>query len=88
MCVEHSIQDFLFVSRSSIDLMGLLVASQDLFVIQTEFSLYVMLKFWVFLKLHPAWDGSAQEGITSAHSFFQTRAGTPPNWHFLLQSLI
>jgi len=58
----------------SIDLMGLLVASQDLFVIQTEFSLYVMLKFWVFLKLHPAWDGSAQEGITSAHSFFQTRA--------------
>lgn len=57
----------------SIDLMNLLVSSQDLCVIQTEFSLYVLLKLWLFLKLHPAWDGTAQEGITSAHQYFQNR---------------
>ena len=60
----------------SIDLMASLVSSQDLCVIQTEFSLYVLLKLWLFLKLHPAWDGTAQEGITSAHQFFQNRSGT------------
>ena len=59
----------------SIDLMNLLVSSQDLCVIQTEFSLYVLLKLWLFLKLHPAWDGTAQEGITSAHQYFQNRNG-------------
>lgn len=52
-----------------------LVSSQDLCVIQTEFSLYVLLKLWLFLKLHPAIDGSAQEVINAAHQFFQARAG-------------
>jgi len=52
-----------------------LVSSQDLCVIQTEFSLYVLLKLWLFLKLHPVIDGSAQEVINAAHQFFQARAG-------------
>lgn len=59
----------------SVELMSELVASQDLCVIQTEFSLYVLLKLWLFLKLHPVWDGSPQEGITAAHQFFQGLAG-------------
>lgn len=59
----------------SVDLMESLVSSQDLCVIQTEFSLYVLLKLWLFLKLHPAIDGSAQEVINAAHQFFQARAG-------------
>lgn len=54
--------------------MRLVVASQDLCVIQTEFSLYVLMKLWLFLNLHPAWDGSAQEGISAAHHYFQQRS--------------
>lgn len=27
---------------------------KDLFVMQTEFSVYVLLRFWLFLKIHPA----------------------------------
>ncbi len=57
--------------------MELLVTSQDLCVIQTEFSLYVLLKFWLFLQLHPLWEGSAQEGIARAHLFFHAEAGRP-----------
>lgn len=30
-----------------------LVNSPDLFVVQTEFSLYLLLRYWVFLKVHP-----------------------------------
>jgi len=60
-----------------------LVSSQDLCVIQTEFSLYVLLKLWLYLKLHPACDGPAQEGINAAHQFFQTQAATS-NTEFLL----
>ena len=63
--------------NDSVDLMELLVTSQDLCVIQTEFSLYVLLKFWLFLLLHPSWEGSAQEGISRAHQYFHAEAGRP-----------
>ena len=55
--------------------MELLVNSKDLCVIQTEFSLYVLLKFWLFLQLNSAWDGSSQDGISMAHQFFRAQAG-------------
>lgn len=55
--------------------MELLVTSKNLCVIQTEFSLYVLLKFWLFLKLHPEWEGTAQDGITCANKYFQAEAG-------------
>lgn len=29
------------------------MSSADLFVIQTEFSLYLLLRHWVYVKLHP-----------------------------------
>ena len=54
--------------------MGSLVSSQDLCVIQTEFSLYVLLKLWLYLKLHPAWEGSATDGIAAAQQYFRTLA--------------
>lgn len=69
---------FLGFSKSflySVDLMELLVKSQDLCVIQTEFSLYVLLKFWLYLKLHPSWEGPTQEGVSCAHEFFRAEAG-------------
>lgn len=37
----------------SIELMEKLTESSNLFVMQTEFSLYTLLRFWLFLKLHP-----------------------------------
>ncbi|ALC40652.1 gcl [Drosophila busckii] len=40
----------------SIDLMNLLTASHDLYVLQTEFSLYTLLRTWMFLQLHPHYD--------------------------------
>jgi len=54
-------------------LMGDLVASPHLFVMQTEFSVYVLLRLWVFLQLHPAWDGEPQEAVLQSHNYFQGR---------------
>ncbi|XP_065075702.1 protein germ cell-less [Ochlerotatus camptorhynchus] len=36
----------------SVELMELLVASPDLYVMQTELSLYTLLRYWMYLKLH------------------------------------
>jgi len=52
-------------------LMSDLVTSPDLFVMQTEFSVYVLLRLWVFLQLHPAWDGEPQEAVLQSHKYFQ-----------------
>ncbi|KAH8401935.1 hypothetical protein KR009_008727 [Drosophila setifemur] len=40
----------------SIELMSALTASHDLYVMQTEFSLYTLLRTWMFLRLHPEYD--------------------------------
>uniref|UniRef100_A0A1A9WV05 BTB domain-containing protein n=1 Tax=Glossina brevipalpis TaxID=37001 RepID=A0A1A9WV05_9MUSC len=40
----------------SIDLMTALISSPDLYVMQTEFSLYAMLRSWIYLRLHPSYD--------------------------------
>lgn len=42
-----------WLRQISVDLMERLVSSADLFVVQTEFSLYLLLRQWVFVKLHP-----------------------------------
>uniref|UniRef100_A0A1B6FLS2 BTB domain-containing protein n=1 Tax=Cuerna arida TaxID=1464854 RepID=A0A1B6FLS2_9HEMI len=64
-----------------IDLMAILVQDKDLMVIQTEFCLYLLLRFWVFLKLHPTWiwDGNADK--TQVSEFFHNR---PDSSSFLL----
>ncbi|XP_046392711.1 protein germ cell-less isoform X2 [Ischnura elegans] len=56
-------------------LMSLLVGSPDLFVMQTEFSVYIMLKFWLFLQLHPTWEGNFSDGLPEAQKYFQSRKG-------------
>ena len=50
-----------------------LVGSPTLLVHQTECSLYVLLKTWLFLRLSPEWRGSGQAAVTEAHRFFQQR---------------
>ncbi|XP_055624564.1 protein germ cell-less [Toxorhynchites rutilus septentrionalis] len=49
----------------SIELMELLVASPDLYVIQTEVSLYTMLRSWVYLKLNPAGEEGCEKLASS-----------------------
>ena len=35
--------------------------------------MYVLLRLWVFLQLHPAWDGEPQEAVLQSHNYFQGR---------------
>uniref|UniRef100_A0A0P6FPD4 Germ cell-less protein 1 n=1 Tax=Daphnia magna TaxID=35525 RepID=A0A0P6FPD4_9CRUS len=72
----------------SVDLMELLVTSQNLCVVQTEFSLYVLLKFWLYLNFHPNWEGSAQDGISCAHNYFKEQGCTYIFLHFLFDFFV
>lgn len=40
----------------SIELMTALISSPDLYVMQTEYSLYTLLRNWIYLRLHPNYD--------------------------------
>lgn len=40
----------------SIELMTALISSPDLYVMQTEFSLYTLLRTWIYLRLNPNYD--------------------------------
>ena len=53
------------------ELMSQLVSSAHLFVMQTEFSVYVLLRLWMFLQLHPAWDGEPQDALAASQSHFK-----------------
>ena len=52
-----------------------LVTNSGLFVMQTEFSVYVLLRLWIYLIFHPNWDGSPQDAVMSSHKFFQVKFG-------------
>nr|XP_053655206.1 protein germ cell-less-like [Cherax quadricarinatus] len=60
------------------DLLYELLSSPHLYVMQTEFSVYVMLKAWVFLRLNPSWEGSHEEAFLEAHKYFRNR--TDSGW--------
>ncbi|KAK3869228.1 hypothetical protein Pcinc_017317 [Petrolisthes cinctipes] len=60
------------------DLLYELLSSPHLYVMQTEFSIYVMLKAWVFLRLNPSWEGSHEAAFLEAHKFFRNR--TESGW--------
>ncbi|XP_058832194.1 protein germ cell-less-like [Topomyia yanbarensis] len=49
----------------NIELMELLVASPDLYVMQTELSLYTLLRFWTYLKLHVTNDAECEKASSS-----------------------
>ncbi|PNF30590.1 hypothetical protein B7P43_G06130 [Cryptotermes secundus] len=61
----------------SVDLMEKLISNPDLFVMQTEFSIYVLLRFWMFLQLHPERD-SSRESVLEAQQYFQNRKDEEP----------
>jgi len=62
-------------------LMSDLVSSAHLFVMQTEFSVYVLLRLWMFLQLHPAWDGEPQDAVSASQRYFKDSHNT--NTYFL-----
>ncbi|XP_011180514.2 protein germ cell-less [Zeugodacus cucurbitae] len=49
-------KDEQLLRQISVELMTKLVASPDLYVMQTEFSLYTLLRTWMYLRLHPLYD--------------------------------
>ena len=55
----------------SVNLMSNLINSPDLFVMQTEFSVYVLLRLWLYLILHPEWEGAPQDAVIMSHKYFQ-----------------
>lgn len=57
------------------DLMRQLVDSPKLVVIQTEFSLYLLLSIWAFLREHLSWNGDIKECSLQAHNYFKGRSG-------------
>lgn len=60
-----------------IGLMEKLVASPELCVMQTEFSLYIVLRCWLFLKLVPDWDPD-KVSTGEPSSFFSKREDETP----------
>ena len=55
------------------NVMEQLIKDPGLVVMQTEFSVYVLLRLWLFLIFHPNWEGSPTEAVVSSHRFFQVR---------------
>jgi len=60
------------------DLMAVLVQDKDLCVINTEFCLYRLLRFWVFLKLHPHWIFETDPDRLQVNDFFHNRPDSSP----------
>jgi len=65
------------------ELMSQLVSSAHLFVMQTEFSVYVLLRLWMFLQLHPAWDGEPQDAVAASQTHFKALHNTSAVDYFL-----
>lgn len=62
----------------SVELMELLVSSPDLYVMQTELSLYTLLRYWMYLKLHPG-----EEDISASDEQLQYFANRQSSVAFL-----
>ena len=67
----------------SIELMQLLVASPDLIVMQTEFSLYTLLRLWMFLKCHEDYEVNDNAATDATQYFSRRDKAAPP---FLMTS--
>ncbi|XP_054736821.1 protein germ cell-less [Anastrepha obliqua] len=56
-------KDDQLLRQISVELMTKLIASPDLYVMQTEFSLYTLLRSWMYLRLHPQYDPENSSNI-------------------------
>lgn len=64
LCIYH--KDEQLLRQISVELMTKLVASPDLYVMQTEFSLYTLLRTWMYLRLYPQYDAENTANIAPA----------------------
>ncbi|XP_065906929.1 germ cell-less protein-like 1 [Dysidea avara] len=55
----------------SCDLFAELLGSPDLFMMQVEMDAYSLAKKWLFLKLHPLWDGDLHQLSANADDYFK-----------------
>lgn len=69
------------------DLMSLLVQDKDLVVLQTEFCLYMLLRLWAFLKLHPHWIWESDPDQLQVTEFYHSRPGEYVYTYAVLQLL-
>lgn len=62
------------------ELMTALVSSKDLCVVQTEFSLYLVMRSWMFTKLFPTWsqDKNKVKGQIDPQTYFSMRKTERP----------
>lgn len=73
LCIYH--KDEQLLRQISVELMTKLVASPDLYVMQTEFSLYTLLRTWMYLRLHPLYDSENTDIEPSAGNCDRNRNG-------------
>lgn len=68
-----------YLREINVELMTALVKSHELCVMQTEFSLYLVLRTWVFLLLFPEWKGKSEDKSETIGpdpaTFFAKRSG-------------
>ncbi|CAG9864340.1 unnamed protein product [Phyllotreta striolata] len=70
--ISHPLSD---LKTIPVALMEKLVSHPDLCVIQTEYSIYVMLKYWIYLQLHP---DSDEPSMNTVNEYFTSRTETLP----------
>lgn len=61
--------------KINIDLMTALVSSPDLYVMQTEFSLYTLLRMWMYIRLFPDPnpENNFSEDVNTSQNYFENR---------------
>ncbi|XP_040571309.1 germ cell-less protein-like 1 [Lepeophtheirus salmonis] len=68
----HSLpQNLTTLSSLPMELLIKLISANDLFVNQTEFSVYILLRLWLYLQITPKWNGDPTQAVTSSHIHFR-----------------
>lgn len=70
-----------WLRQINVDLMHALISHADLFVMQTEFSIYILLRFWMFYNLNPDFERFEKDGeghLKNPIHFFSQREGEVP----------
>lgn len=65
-----------WLRQINVDLMHMLITHADLFVMQTEFSVYILLRFWMFYNLNPDFERVEKDDhIRNPIHYFSQREG-------------
>lgn len=68
-----------WLRQINVDLMHKLIAHSDLFVMQTEFSIYLLLRFWMFYNLNPEFERLEKDDyLKNPVHYFAQREGEIP----------